>query len=397
MYGDRCGVVDEPDQPAASLGSLTYRRDRRRRARRRPPGSTRSGVGVGERVAIVSHNAARLLTSLFGVSGSGADPRADQLPPQRRGGRLHRRALGRVGAPRRPRARRGAGRGRGQAPVRARRGVRRRRSYGAGREPAPWAAATRTPPRPSTTPAAPPPARRASSSPTATSGSTRSPSAGTSAVNDRDVYLHTLPMFHCNGWGMPYARRRHGRPPRSCCARSTAPRSCAASRQHGRHRCCAARPTVVNRGARRRAGTGRGEIPGRGRVRIVVAGAPPPTRTIERVETELGWEFIQIYGLTETAPLLTMNRGPSRVRRPRPRPSGPQRLARAGAPARRRPPSQVDADGEVLARGQRRDRGLLGAARGDRRRDRRRLVPHRRRRPDRRRAATSPSPTARRT
>ena len=24
-------------------------------------------------------------------------------------------------------------------------------------------------------------------------------------VCDRDVYLHTLPMFHCNGWGMPYA------------------------------------------------------------------------------------------------------------------------------------------------------------------------------------------------
>ena len=24
-------------------------------------------------------------------------------------------------------------------------------------------------------------------------------------VNDRDVYLHTLPTFHCNGWGMPYA------------------------------------------------------------------------------------------------------------------------------------------------------------------------------------------------
>src|SRR5213078_1190537 len=24
-------------------------------------------------------------------------------------------------------------------------------------------------------------------------------------VTDRDVYLHTLPMFHCNGWGMPYA------------------------------------------------------------------------------------------------------------------------------------------------------------------------------------------------
>ena len=51
-----------------------------------------------------------------------------------------------------------------------------------------------------------------------------------------------------------------------------------------------------------------GEIPGRDRVRIVVAGAPPPTRTIERVREELGWEFIQIYGLTETTPLLTMSR-----------------------------------------------------------------------------------------
>ena len=51
-----------------------------------------------------------------------------------------------------------------------------------------------------------------------------------------------------------------------------------------------------------------GEIPGRDRVRIIVAGAPPPTKTVARVEEELGWEFIQIYGLTETSPLLTVNR-----------------------------------------------------------------------------------------
>ncbi len=25
------------------------------------------------------------------------------------------------------------------------------------------------------------------------------------SVTDRDVFMHTLPMFHCNGWGMPYA------------------------------------------------------------------------------------------------------------------------------------------------------------------------------------------------
>jgi acyl-CoA synthetase (AMP-forming)/AMP-acid ligase II len=51
-----------------------------------------------------------------------------------------------------------------------------------------------------------------------------------------------------------------------------------------------------------------GTVPGSGRTRVVVAGAPPPSRTIERVLTELGWEFIQIYGLTETSPLLTVNR-----------------------------------------------------------------------------------------
>jgi acyl-CoA synthetase (AMP-forming)/AMP-acid ligase II len=80
----------------------------------------------------------------------------------------------------------------------------------------------------------------------------------------------------------------------------------------------------------------------------VVAGAPPPSKVIEAVETELGWEFIQIYGLTETTPLLTVNRAPSEwddlpssVRAPM--------LARAGVPAvgvRMR----VAEDGELLAR-----------------------------------------------
>jgi acyl-CoA synthetase (AMP-forming)/AMP-acid ligase II len=49
-------------------------------------------------------------------------------------------------------------------------------------------------------------------------------------------------------------------------------------------------------------------VPIPGGVRIVVAGAPPPSKAIERVETELGWQFNQIYGLTETSPLLTINR-----------------------------------------------------------------------------------------
>ena len=91
-----------------------------------------------------------------------------------------------------------------------------------------------------------------------------------------------------------------------------------------------------------------GPIPGRDRVRIVVAGAPPPTRTIERVETELGWEFVQIYGLTETSPLLTINRTREEFDDLSPAERA-VKLNRAGAPAfgcRMR----VDEQGEVLAR-----------------------------------------------
>jgi acyl-CoA synthetase (AMP-forming)/AMP-acid ligase II len=83
-------------------------------------------------------------------------------------------------------------------------------------------------------------------------------------------------------------------------------------------------------------------------VRIVVAGAPPPSKTIERVETELGWEFIQIYGLTETAPLLTINRAPAEW-------DGLAAAERAKLQSRAGVPAvgvdiRTDEDGEVLAR-----------------------------------------------
>lgn len=83
-------------------------------------------------------------------------------------------------------------------------------------------------------------------------------------------------------------------------------------------------------------------------MRIIVAGAPPPTQTVARVESELGWEFIQIYGLTETSPLLTVNRaraewdGLAAAERA-------EKLVRAGAPALG-VTLRTDAEGEVLAR-----------------------------------------------
>ena len=165
-------------------------------------------------------------------------------------------------------------------------------------------------------------------------------------VNDRDVLLHTLPMFHCNGWGMPYAVTGMG-------GRHIVLRKVDGAeilrrvRDHGVTLMCGA-PAVVA-AILDAAQEWDGPIPGRGTTRIVVAGAPPPTRTIERVQTELGWEFIQIYGLTETTPLLTINRTRAEYDELDPNEHA-SALGRAGAPAlgvRIR----VDAEGEVLARG----------------------------------------------
>ena len=90
-----------------------------------------------------------------------------------------------------------------------------------------------------------------------------------------------------------------------------------------------------------------GPIPGNGRVRIVVAGAPPPTH--DRAGRDRArWEFNQIYGLTETSPLLTMNRHRAEFddlsvgERAR-------KLGRAGAPALG-VQLRIDEHGEVLAR-----------------------------------------------
>jgi acyl-CoA synthetase (AMP-forming)/AMP-acid ligase II len=81
---------------------------------------------------------------------------------------------------------------------------------------------------------------------------------------------------------------------------------------------------------------------------MVVAGAPPPTKMIERMETELGWEFIQIYGLTETSPLLTMTRGRAEWDGLSPA-ARAHKLGRAGAPALG-VRAQLSDQGEILAR-----------------------------------------------
>jgi acyl-CoA synthetase (AMP-forming)/AMP-acid ligase II len=347
IYGDRPGVVDEPGTPG-SLGTLTYRQ-LEARARGMALALDDMGIDHGDRVAIVSPNAARFLISFYGVSAYGrilvpinfrlvaeevqyivdhsgatvlmVDPELDESLA---GVTVKNRILLD---------------GRDDAELFA--------EASPSQLPMPWE-----------------PDEGSPVSVNYTSGTTARPkgvqlthrncwlNAATfgwhTTVTDRDVFLHTLPMFHCNGWGMPYAVTAMG------CEQVVLRKVDGEDilgriETHGVTLMCGA-PAVVaavlDAAAERQR---RGEpIPGAGQVRIVVAGAPPPSKIIERVATDLGWEFIQIYGLTETAPLLTINRAPADWDGLDPSERS-RRLSRAGVPAvgvR----IETDAEGEVLAR-----------------------------------------------
>ncbi|HEY3811221.1 MAG TPA: AMP-binding protein, partial [Acidimicrobiales bacterium] len=69
VFRHRTAVIDEPGGPG-SLGSLTYG-DLEARARGLARTLDGLGVGFGDRVAIVSPNAARFQIAFFGVSGYG--------------------------------------------------------------------------------------------------------------------------------------------------------------------------------------------------------------------------------------------------------------------------------------------------------------------------------------
>jgi acyl-CoA synthetase (AMP-forming)/AMP-acid ligase II len=342
VYADKLAVVDEPDQPAESWGELTWR-EVARRARAQAAGLDALGVEQGERVAILSHNSARLLTSFFGVSGSGRvlvpinfrlnsdevgyivehsgasvlliDPELDDEHSAVKA--KHRFVIG------------------ADADTQL---------FNFDAEPEPWIAD-----------------EDATGTINYTSGTTARPkgvelthrtlwvNATTfgwhTGVSDRDTYLWTLPMFHCNGWGMSYAVTGMGGT-HIVLRKVDGAEILRRVDKHGVTLLCGA-PAVVA-AILDAAQTWDGPIPGAERVRMVVAGAPPPTKTIERMETELGWEFIQIYGLTETAPLLTMNRG--RVEWDGLSPAErAQRLGRAGAPALG-VDLKISGQGEVLAR-----------------------------------------------
>jgi fatty-acyl-CoA synthase len=122
-------------------------------------------------------------------------------------------------------------------------------------------------------------------------------------IRHEDVELWTLPMFHCNGWGGVYALTGMGGTHVVLRTIDGAEIFRLIEREGVTFACMA--PAVL-RAILDYPDRHKHRI--RTRPRFTVAGAPPPAAFIERLESELGWEFIQIYGLTETAPLLTVCR-----------------------------------------------------------------------------------------
>ncbi len=341
VYGDRIGILDEPDQPALPLEDMTYG-EFALKAKAMAKGFEGLGVGQKSRVALVSHNASRMLTFLFGttvwgrigvpinfrlnqeeisyiIEHSGAevllvDP---ELEDDLKGIKVkHFISLGNQSD---------------------------EILYKAG-EPSLWT-----------------PDEDATATINYTSGTTARPKGvemthrmlwtnaaifgWQTGVSDRDVYLHTLPMFHCNGWGMPFALTAMG-VPQVVLRKVDGNEILKRIEKHGVTLLCGAPAVVV--AILDAAAEWDGPIPGAGKTRIVVAGAPPPTSIIERIETELNWEFIQIYGLTETAPLLTMSRGRSEWDELSTNKRA-KLLGRAGAPAIG-VSLKVAEDGEICAR-----------------------------------------------
>jgi fatty-acyl-CoA synthase len=116
-----------------------------------------------------------------------------------------------------------------------------------------------------------------------------------------DRYLWTLPMFHANGWTFVWTVTAAGG--RHVCLEKIDARRIFELVNEERVTLLCAAPTVLITIASApdelRAKVRRG-------VRVLTAGAPPAAATIERVEGELGWEITQMYGLTETAPFITI-------------------------------------------------------------------------------------------
>ena len=118
-------------------------------------------------------------------------------------------------------------------------------------------------------------------------------------VKHDDVYLHTLPMFHANGWGGVWAITAAGAT--HVCLRKVDPSIILELFEtKGITLLCGA-PTVINMLVNDPKAK---ETHIKTKPRMATAGAPPAAALIQKAQEILGLDIIHVYGLTETSPFI---------------------------------------------------------------------------------------------
>jgi acyl-CoA synthetase (AMP-forming)/AMP-acid ligase II len=121
-----------------------------------------------------------------------------------------------------------------------------------------------------------------------------------------DVYLHTLAQFHCNGWGLPYAVTGVGA--KHVIVKKYEPASFFDLVARERMSFACMPPTMINMALNHPLSEEQSNALPRKGVRIATAGSAPPRALIEGMQERMGWQVIQVYGLTETSPFLTVSK-----------------------------------------------------------------------------------------
>ncbi|WP_147805016.1 long-chain-fatty-acid--CoA ligase [Alkalicoccus halolimnae] len=121
-------------------------------------------------------------------------------------------------------------------------------------------------------------------------------------VSDQDTLLHVLPMFHVNGWGSPFYYTANG--VTQVMQRKIEPASMLENIRREKVTVAHMAPTVLNMLIEEYA-LMKEPYKLSQDMRVVIAGSAPPPAFVKRIEEDLGWEFVQVYGMTETSPLVS--------------------------------------------------------------------------------------------
>jgi fatty-acyl-CoA synthase len=122
-------------------------------------------------------------------------------------------------------------------------------------------------------------------------------------LRDSDNYLHGIAMFHCNGWGLPYAVTGMGGT--HIVLKKFDPGAVFDLMATERVSVGCMAPIMLNM-LLNYSDTIRLDIPRD--LRVGTAGSAPPMAVIKGLQERFGWRVTQVYGLTETAPFLTVSK-----------------------------------------------------------------------------------------